>query len=65
MSKCYPAKRSHIAKDRDAVVMVESVEDPAFVQRGYRTCPVCNHAIETGQRIAGDRHSVCANEGGR
>lgn len=69
MPKTYPAKRSKIAKARDAVVFVESAEDPAFVQRENRDCPECRLKIRIGSRVVdtprGPIHSECANEGSR
>lgn len=65
MSRTYPAKRSHIAKDRDRTVPIGGTGNGPCAPFVVPDCSVCGGPIEVGQRIAGDRHSVCANEGSR
>ncbi|KXF56162.1 hypothetical protein AXA44_02710 [Rhodococcus sp. SC4] len=63
--RTYPAKRSRIAKDADRTVPLGAVGGVPCAPFVIPDCPVCGDPIEIGQRVAGGRHSVCANEGSR
>lgn len=62
--RTYPAQRAHRASAAEAVVFVQSDEDPAFLHRALRNCPTSGEQIQIGHRITSDQHAACANDNG-